>query len=68
MLGSTVSRGQLASSEISFRVGIRPGPFWGQFSATHVWLWTESRRKHELDAPFPAVFLDSVLVVVQGGL
>jgi len=68
ILGSTVCRGQLASSQMSSRVGIRPGPCRGQFLGTDVWLWRESRRKHELDALVPAVYLDSVLGVLQGGL
>ena len=68
ILGSTVCRGQLASSQMSSRVGIRSGPCRGEFSVTDVWLWRESRRKHELDALVPAVSLDSVLGVVQGGL
>jgi len=33
-----------------------------------LWLWRESRRKHEVDALVPAVYLDSVLGVVEGGL
>jgi hypothetical protein len=40
----------------------RPSPH-----ITDVWLWRESRRKHELDALVPAVYLDSFLGVVQGG-
>jgi hypothetical protein len=68
ILGSTVCRGQQASPQMSSRVGIRPGPCRGQSSVTDVWLWRESRRKHELDALVPAVHLDSVLGVVQGGL
>jgi len=68
ILGSTVCRGQLASSQMPSRVGIRTGPCRRQSSVTDVWHWRESRRKNELDALVPSVYLDSFLGVVQGGV
>ena len=68
ILGSTVCRGKLASSQMSSRVEIRPGPCRVQFSGTDLWLWIESRRKHELYGLVPAVYLDSVLGVVKDDL
>ena len=38
ILGSTVCRGQLASSQMSSRVGIRPGPCQGQSSVRDVFI------------------------------
>jgi len=59
---------KLASAQMSSRVEIRPGPCRVQFSGTDLWLWIESRRKHELYGLVPAVYLDSVLGVVKDDL